>query len=127
MLVEQFDLLCGSPLRIVVTPCHDITNEVHVGILCQHRILELLVAFIVAVALFPGVILIVLVSYLQVFDVKGCRMPVLCPECTVLRRNVTIGIFEGIHTFINPRLQLFDRRHATMPQADINDIERLRP
>ena len=84
MLVEQFNFLVAVPFRVVVAPCHHIAYEVHFGIFCQYGILEFPVALVVAVALLCGVVLVVFVANLQVFDVERFGMSVCGTHCSKL-------------------------------------------
>ena len=52
-------------------------------------------------------------------------MTILGTECTIFRGNRTIGILQGIHALVNPRLDAIHRSHAAVPQTNIHHIERL--
>ena len=104
MLVKEFYAFVAFPLRIVIAPSHHVTDEVHLRIFCQNRILELLEALVVMVALSRRIRLVVLITNLQILDIVWFRMTVLSTERTIFRGNRTVGILQGIHALINPRL-----------------------
>ena len=125
MLVEEFYALVAFPLRIVIAPSHHVTDEVHLRIFCQNRILELLEALVVMVALSRRIRLVVLITNLQILDIVWFRMTVLSTERTIFRGNRTVGILQGIHALINPRLDAVYRSHTAVPQTYVYNIERL--
>ena len=50
---------------------------------------------------------------------------VLGTERTIFRGNRTVGILQGIHALINPRLDAVYRSHTAVPQTYVYNIERL--
>ena len=52
-------------------------------------------------------------------------MSVLCTQRAILTRHGAIGILQCVHRLINPRLYGVEWREATMPEAHVDDIERL--
>ena len=77
------------------------------------------------VALSRRIRLVVLITNLQIFDVVWLRMTILGTERTIFRGNRTVGILQGIHALVNPRLDAIHRSHAAVPQTNIHNIERL--
>ena len=77
------------------------------------------------VALSRRIRLVVLIANLQIFDVVWLRMTVFSTERTIFRGNRTVGILQGIHALINPRLDAVYRSHAAVPQTYVYNIERL--
>ena len=125
VLVEQVDGQLRVPLGVIIAPGHDITDEVHLGILRQDGPAELVIALVVVVALILGIGLVVLVAYLQILNVERCGVAVLGTQGTVLGGDVAVGILQGGQTLVNPRLDVGIRRHTTVPQTDVDHIERL--
>ena len=112
-------------LRVVIAPSHHVTDEVHLRIFRQYSILELLEALVVMVALSRRIRLVVLITNLQILDIVWFRMTVLSTERTIFRGNRTVGILQGIHALINPRLDAIHRSHTAVPQTYVYNIERL--
>ena len=77
------------------------------------------------VALSRRVRLVVLITNLQIFDVVWFRMTILGTQRTIFRGNRTIGILQGIHALVNPRLDAVYRSHTSVPQTYVYNIERL--
>ena len=124
MLVEQFHAFVAVPCGIVIAPCHYVADEVHVRILGEDRILKLLEALIVMVALKGRVGLVVLIANLEILDVVRLWMTVLSTQRSVLACDRTIGILQSVHTFVNPRLDAVHGSHATVPQTHVHHVER---
>ena len=125
MLVEQLYAFVAFPLRVIIAPSHHVADEVHLRIFRQYGILELLEALVVVVALCGRVWLVVLITNLQILDVVWLRMTVLGTQGTILGGNRTIGILQGIHALVNPRLDAIHRSHTAVPQTYVYYIERL--
>ena len=125
MLIKQLYALVAFPLRVVIAPCHHVADEVHLWIFRQNGILELLEALVVMVALSRRVWLVVLITNLQILDVVWFRMTVLGTQRTILGGNRAIGILQGIHALVNPRLDAVHRSHTAVPQTYVYYIERL--
>ena len=51
-------------------------------------------------------------------------MTVLGTQRTILGGNRTIGILQGIHALVNPRLDAIHWSHTAVPQTNIHNIER---
>ena len=77
------------------------------------------------VALSRRIRLVVLITNLQILDIVWFRMTVLSTERTIFRGNRTVGILQGIHALINPRLDAVYRSHTAVPQTYVYNIERL--
>ena len=125
MLIKEFNALIAVPLRIVIAPGYHVTDEVHLRIFCQYGILEFLEALVVMIALLARVWLVILITNLQVLDIVWLWMTILGTERTIFRGNRTIGILQGIHALVNPRLDAVYRSHTAVPQTYVYNIERL--
>ena len=123
MLIKEFNALIAVPLRIVIAPGYHVTDEVHLRIFCQYGILEFLEALVVMIALLARVWLVILITNLQVLDIVWLWMTILGTERTIFRGNRTIGILQGIHALVNPRLDAIYRSHTAVPQTNIHHIE----
>ena len=125
VLVEQLYALVAFPLRVIIAPGYHVADEMHLRIFRQYGILELLEALVVVVALSRRIRLVVLITNLQILDVVWFRMTVLGTQGTILGGNRTIGILQGIHALVNPRLDAVHRSYTAVPQTYVYYIERL--
>lgn len=87
MLVKELYLLIAFPLRVVGLAGDDIAYDVHFRIFCEYRISEDTESVVVVVTLLLRVGLVVLVAYLDVFDVEWCGMTVECSHLSILARS----------------------------------------
>ena len=104
VFVNQFYGFVTLPLGVIVSPSYHITNKMHMGILSQHSIFKLFKTLIITIALRIWVWLIILVPYFQILDIERRRMSIGCSHCSIFGCNISIGIFQCVHTLVNPSL-----------------------
>ena len=75
------------------------------------------------IALLARVWLVILITNLQILDIVWLWMTVLGTQRTILGGNRIVGILQGIHALVNPRLDAIYRSHTAVPQTNIHHIE----
>src|SRR5574344_92869 len=122
MFIKQFYGSFTVPLWIVCTPCCDISNQMHLRIFSKDGLAKLHITVIIMIALLSAIRLVILISYLEVLYIKRCRMSIIGTHLSIFSRDITICIFQCLHTFINPWLNAVHRCQSTVPKAYINYI-----
>ena len=95
MFIDKVDGMFQCPTRIVAAPRHQITNADNLRILRLDGIIELYVAVGIVVER------IVLVTYLDILQVKRFGMTGCRTLATPFRRDISIAVFYQVKCFLN--------------------------
>ena len=126
MLVNDFNWVFVAPCRVVGTPRLHIADGGDFRIFFFNGLVELIVALrilIALVAIRPHLVVIVLVAYLNEFQVIGSRMSVFDSHGSVCRRAVAVGVFNGIECVLYQCVQVGHWNIPTVSQSDVDNEE----